>query len=263
MTSAPLIEIKNVTCFRGDTRVFNDLSLTIRQGESVAILGPNGSGKTTLLKLLARDIYPVVRAGSYVRINGSERVRLDELRQHIGVVSQDLQERYTPYSTGMEVVLSGLFGAIGMHPHLEVTAEHQTVVDRLMDDLGLNPLREKMFQHLSSGQQRRLLLARAIINQPESYVLDEPTNSLDVQAAFSLVKMMRTLMRQGNAIVMATHHVNEVLPEIERVVFLKNGQLVADGLKRDLFTSNNLSDLYSTGIHLSEQHGFYHVTPRD
>lgn len=261
MITAPLIEIKNVTCYRGNTRVFEDLSLTIEQGESVAILGPNGSGKTTLLKLLARDIYPVVRDNSYVKINGSERVRLEELRQHIGVVSQDLQERYTAYATGAEVVMSGLFGAIGMHPHMEVTAQHQALADGLMDELSLNPLRQKMFQHMSSGQQRRLLLARAIINQPESYVLDEPTNSLDIQAAFSLIKMMRALIAKGDAVVIATHHVNEVLPEIERVVFLKNGKLVADDSKTALFTDSKLSDLYDIPVRASEQHGFYHVSP--
>ena len=261
MTTAPLIEIKDVTCYRGDTRVFTDLSLTVRQGESVAILGPNGAGKTTLLKLLTRDIYPVVKNDSYVKINGSELVRLDELRQHIGVVSQDLQERYTPYATGEQVVMSGLFGTIGMHPHLDVSDHHRTRVTELMAELGLAALADKMFQHLSSGQQRRLLLARAIINAPQSYVLDEPTNSLDLQAAFSLIRAMRTLARQGAGVIIATHHVSEVLPEIQRVVFIKAGRVVADGDKTTLFTSTNLSDLYDTPIHVSEQKGFYHVTP--
>lgn len=261
MSKPALIEICNVACYRGDSRVFDDLSLTIEQGESVAILGPNGSGKTTLLKLLTRDIYPVVREGSYVKILGSEIVRLNELRQHIGVVSQDLQERYTPYSTGTEIVLSGLFGAIGMHPHLEVTGEQRQLVDALMDQLGLNALRDKMFQHMSSGQQRRLLLARAIVNRPHSYVLDEPTNSLDLQAAFHLMAMMRGLIQQGSAMVMATHHIQEVLPEIQRVVLLKNGKLVADGDKRQLFTSRTLSDLYDTPLNLREADGYYTATP--
>ena len=258
---SPLIEIRNVSCYRGDHQVFTNLSLTIEQGESVAILGPNGAGKTTLLKLLSRDIYPVVREDSYVKINGSERVRLEELRQHIGVVSQDLQERYTAYATGEQVVMSGLFGTIGMHPHLEVTDAHRTQTQTLMAELGLEALRTKMFQHMSSGQQRRLLLARAIINQPASYVLDEPTNSLDIQAAFNLIRTMRNLIRTGCGVVIATHHVNEVLPEIQRVVFIKNGALVADGSKEELFTHDRLSELYDTELHVSQEQGFFHVTP--
>jgi len=263
MTDFPLLEIQNVTCFRGTTRVFNNLSLTVNHGESVAILGPNGSGKTTLLKLLCRDIYPVVKDGSFVKINNSERISINELRQHIGVVSQDLQERYTPYSTGHEVVLSGLFGAIGMHPHMEVSTDHLALVDRIMNELGLAALHEKMFQHMSSGQQRRMLLARAIINQPDTFILDEPTNSLDVQAAFSLIKMLRNLIQQGSAILLATHHVEEILPEIERVVLIKDGELIADGPKKELFTNQCLSELYDTRLVVMEQNGFYHVAPAD
>lgn len=264
MPATPLIEIRNVSCFRGGTtQVFDNLSLTVDHGESVAVLGPNGAGKTTLLKLLTRDIYPVVKDDSFVKINGSERISINELRRHIGVVSQDLQERYTAYSSGREVVLSGLFGAIGMHPHLLVTEEHAALTDRLMKELGLADLADKMFQHLSTGQQRRLLLARAIIHQPDTFIMDEPTNSLDISAAFTLIKMLRNLIRQGKAVLLATHHVEEILPEIQRVVMIKKGKVVADGPKTELFTSARLSDLYDTHLSVLEQNGFYHVAPVD
>lgn len=263
MPTAPLLEIHKVTACQGSTRVFENLSLTIHQGENVAILGPNGAGKSTLLKLLTRDIYPVVRANSFVRIQGSETVNVRELRQHIGFVSHDLQNQYANVlATGYDSVLSGFFGAVGMiYSHYPITDAHRQQARQVIEELHLQPLQERLFMHLSTGQQRRFLLARAMIHQPSTLILDEPTNSLDIQASFALINHLRTLVRRQVAVIIATHHIHEILPEIERLVLLKDGVIVADGAKAELLTSKTLSELYETPIDVVERNGFYQAFP--
>lgn len=115
MSEAKLLEIRNATVWRGSTCVFKNLNLDIEQHERVAILGPNGSGKTTLLKTINRELYPAAQDGSWIRILGKERWNVWELRRHIGVVSNDLQQLYTPTITAIEVVLSGFHSSIGVH----------------------------------------------------------------------------------------------------------------------------------------------------
>ncbi len=258
----PLLDIKNVTAFQGDTRVFESLSLTIANGENVAILGPNGAGKSTLLKLLTRDVYPVVKDNSYVRINGCETVNVNQLREQIGLVSQELQSRYTACATGLDVVMSGFFGAVGMiYSHFQTDEEQLERARQAIASLGLSNLESRMFHHLSTGQQRRFLLARAMIHQPQTLILDEPTNSLDLQATFQLMDHLRELASRGTAIILATHHIQEIIPEIDRVVLIKQGEVIADGDKRALLHGEVLSELYGTPVDVVENNGFYQAFP--
>lgn len=259
--STPLAELINISAYRGDTQVLDAFNLKLHEGESVAILGPNGCGKSTLLKLLTREIYPVDKPDSLLRIKGQDRINLMQLRTWIGQVSQDLQELYTPYTLGREVVASGLFGAIGAHGHLTLSADQQTRVNQVIEALDLTHLTHKMFQHLSTGQQRRLLLARALIHNPTTLIFDEPTNSLDLQAAFELIATMRRLVQSGTHLIIATHHVQEIVPEVKRVIFMRKGQVIADGDKAQLLTAHNLSELYGIKLKLMTQDGYYHVYP--
>lgn len=261
MPSTPLAELNNITAFRGDRKVLENFNLTLHEGESVAILGPNGCGKSTLLKLLTREIYHVDKPESSLLIKGQDRINLMQLREWLGVVSQDLQEFYTPYTKGRDVVASGLLGAIGVHDHLQLTESQQQRVDEVIGQLGLAYLNDTMFQRLSTGQQRRLLLARALIHNPSTLIFDEPTNSLDLQASFELIATMRGLVQSGTNLLIATHHVKEVVPEIERIIFMKDGQIIADGDKTTLLTAENLSELYGVKLKLMVQDGFYHAYP--
>ncbi|MEJ2419866.1 MAG: ATP-binding cassette domain-containing protein [Exilibacterium sp.] len=257
----PLLDIRNATVFRGENRVFNGLSIRVEQGENLAILGPNGCGKTTLLKLLGRELYPVVKPDSYVKLFGSETVNIWKLREKVGLVSEDLQARYTACTRGIDVVLSGFFGAVGHYEHLRATPEQRLIAQKAIDDVGLREVQERMFHHLSSWQQRRFLLARAMIHNPGTLVFDEPTNSLDIHASFQLLLQLRDLCRRGVSVILATHHVNEILPEVSRVVLMKQGEVVADGEKSALLTSERLSDLYEVSVAVTEQRGFYQVFP--
>ncbi|WP_202410428.1 ABC transporter ATP-binding protein [Pseudomaricurvus sp. HS19] len=261
MTTSPLLDIRHVSVFRGEHQVFSDLNLTIAEGESVAILGPNGAGKSTLLKLLTRELYPVVRDGSYVKIHGSETVNVQLLREKIGWVSQDFQNKYLPITTGFDVVLSGLLGTIGTLYQHDISARQRQQTEATMAQLQLLHLRDTMFHHLSTGQQRRLLLARALIHRPQAVIFDEPTSGLDLQASFRLLNDMQQLTEQGTQVIIATHHLHEIVPGVERVVFIRDGEIIADGHKHELLTDAAISDLYQTRARIVCADGFYQALP--
>ncbi len=260
MTS-PLLEIRNATVYRGESIAFNNLSLTIEQGESVAILGPNGAGKSTLLKLLTRELYPYEKPDSFVKIFGRDLINVQQLRENIGLVSYDFQTKYMPITTGFDVVLSGLLGTIGHLYHHDVTDQQKQLTLETMARLDLLHLKDKMFQHMSSGQQRRLILARALIHHPKTVIFDEPTSSLDLQGCFQVLNDMRQLAAEGTSVIIATHHLHEIIPEIDRVVFIREGEVVADGPKAELLTAERISDLYDTAVQMVKQDGYYQALP--
>ncbi|MBK5355929.1 ATP-binding cassette domain-containing protein [Pseudomonas sp. TH41] len=252
-----MIELNQVTAYQQQTQVFDRISLKIGYNERVAILGPNGAGKSTLLKLMTREIHPVDTPDSYLKLFGDERVNLWNLRSKIGFVSQDLQEDYTPYTSALNVVISGFFGAIGAHDHIKPSDDQVALARDLMAKLGMSVDEQHMFQRLSTGQKRRLLLARALVHDPQALILDEPTSGLDMGASLGLLKLMRSFCGEGRAMIITTHHINEIIPEIDRVVLMSEGQVVADGPKSEILTSDNLSDLYQTDLEVSEQYGWY------
>ncbi|HCL93809.1 MAG TPA: molybdenum ABC transporter ATP-binding protein [Gammaproteobacteria bacterium] len=257
----PLVEITHATVCRGDNRVFDDFSLTLSQHESVAILGPNGAGKTTLLKLLMREIYPLWRNHPVVRILGKERNDIWDLRRQLGIISADLQENYSPEVLGRQVVLSGFFSSVGVWGHHRLTREQYQRVEAVLSQLHIQPLADRAFGELSSGQQRRLLLGRALVNAPAHLILDEPTSGLDLAATFQYLRTMRELIRSGHTLVLVTHHIHEIPPEVTRVVMLNQGEVWADGEKTEMLTESRLSSLYGVDVRLVESAGWYQVIP--
>lgn len=260
---AKLIEIQNATIWRGTTCVFDGLDLEIAQHERVAIVGPNGAGKTTLLKVINRELYPVVQDGSSLRILGLEHWNVWELRKHIGVVSHDLQQRYTPTTTALEVVVSGFHSSIGVHGTLasRVNAQQLEAARATMAELGVDGLAGTALKSMSTGQQRRCLLARALVHEPDTLILDEPTAGLDFAASFDYLGRLQRLADDGRNIIIVTHHLNEIPPAIDRVVLLKQGRIVADGPKFEVLTSELLSDVYETCVRVAELDGYYLAYP--
>jgi iron complex transport system ATP-binding protein len=263
MTHAPLIDIRNATIYRGTTRVFDNFSLTIEQHEQVAILGPNGSGKTTLLKIINRELYPVLNEKSWVRILGRSTWNVWELRSHIGVVSHDLQAGYRSTISALDVVLSGYLSSVGIHGMLagRITASQKQSARAVMQDLGVESLADTPLGKMSTGQQRRCLLARALVHDPDTLILDEPTAGLDLSASFDYLARIRDLVRDGKNIVLVTHLLNEIPPDVERVVLLRRGSIVADGPKEEVLTEDNLRTTYDTAIRLARVNGYYLAYP--
>ncbi len=256
-----ILEIRNVTVYRGRTRVFEDFSLAIPLGCHTVILGPNGSGKSTLLKLLSRELYPVTQAGSSVRVFGQEDWNVWDLRSRLGLVSDDLQSTYAGHASGRDVILSGLYASIGVWPNQSFSSADQSRAREIMELLGVAELENKPFAAMSTGECRRFLLGRALIRDPEALVLDEPTGGLDLQARFQYLGIVRALMGQGKTVILVTHHIHEIPPEVDRVILLKEGKVVADGGKETVLTSASLSGLFGTSIDLLRANGFYQAVP--
>lgn len=261
--TAPLVDIRAATIWRGTTCVFRNLDLCIEQHERVAILGPNGSGKTTLLKAFNREIYPVEAPGSSLRILGQERWNVWDLRRQIGLVSHDLQQRYTATTTAIEVVVSGFFASIGVHGILEerVSAEQVSRARNVLEELGIGELGNTELRHMSTGQQRRCLLARALVHDPRTLILDEPGAGLDLAASFDYLARIRKLAREGRNIVLVTHQLNEIPPEVERIVLLSAGTIAADGPKAEVLDAGILSRVYDTPIRVANVDGYYLAYP--
>ncbi len=256
-----IIEIRNITAYRGHTRVFDNFSLEIAQGQHTVILGPNGAGKTTLLKLLTREIYPLDRDGSYVRMFGQERGNVWELRARLGIVSHDLQKDYAGHAKGIDVILSGYYASVDVWAHQQFSAQDKARAARVMEQLGIAALADKPYATLSTGEQRRFLLGRALVHGPEALILDEPTSGLDLKACFQYLDTVRSLMRGGKTVILVTHHIHEIPPEIERAVLLRQGRVMADGAKATVLTDANLSALFETPIKLVQANGFYQALP--
>ena len=263
MAEAALIDIHNATLWRGSTLVFENLNLTIPQHQRIAILGPNGSGKTTLLKTINRELYPVVKDDSWIRILGRDRWNVWELRKRIGVVSHDLHSRYTPTTTAIEVVVSGFQSSIGIHGLLaaRVSQEQLVAAEKILLELGMAKFLQTELRAMSTGEQRRCLLARAMVHNPDTLILDEPTTGLDISASFDYLRQISRLAQAGQNIIIVTHHLNEIPPEIERVVLLKQGSIVADGSKEETLTSELLSDIYETRVRVSQVEGHFLAYP--
>jgi iron complex transport system ATP-binding protein len=256
-----IIEMNDVTAYRGHTRALSNLSLKITSGCHTVILGPNGAGKSTLLKLVSREVYPIHRDGSYVRVFGRDRWDVWELRTHFGIISHDLQQEYIGHVRGMQVILSGYYASIGTWDHQQFSAESQARAMHIMDMLHVADLRDRAFATMSTGEQRRFLLGRALVHDPETLILDEPTSGLDLKACFQYLNIIRSLMRAGKTIILVTHHIHEIPPEVSRVVLLKGGEVVADGDKSALLTSDRLSHLFDTPVALVQANGFYQAMP--
>lgn len=265
MNNPPLIEIRNATIYRGRNCVFQNFDLSIEQHEQVAILGPNGSGKTTLLKVINREIYPVLSEDSSVRILGRTNWNVWDLRSHIGIVSHDLQAQYRPSTSALEVVLSGFYSSVGIHGLLSrrISSEQKDMAREILADLGIIDLAATPLNRMSTGQQRRCLLGRALVHDPDTLILDEPTAGLDLSASFDYLARIRRLVAEGKNIILVTHQLNEIPPDIERVMLLRNGQLIADGAKQQVLTEDNLRRTYDTEIRVARVDGNYLAYPPD
>jgi iron complex transport system ATP-binding protein len=263
MSEVPLIEFHNATIWRGGTRVFDRVSLRIDQHERVAVLGPNGSGKTTLMKTIGRELYPATAPDAWVRILGRDDWNVWDLRARLGVVSQDLQASYQPGTTALEVVVSGFFSSIGVHGLLasRVTRTQRQRAADVLAMLGVASLANRPLRSMSTGQQRRCLLGRAMVHEPRTLVLDEPTAGLDFTASFDYLQRIRELARRGHNIIVVTHHLNEIPPEVERVIVLRDGGVAADGPKAEILDADLLSEVYGTRIRIAEFDGHYLAYP--
>jgi len=254
-----LLNLQNVCVMRGDRAVLDDFSLVVRPDERIAILGPNGCGKSTLVKTITRDCYPVVRDGSSINILGREHWNVFELRSMLGIVSNDLMSAVTGAATGLDVVLSGFFSSIAIYSNHAVSREQEDSAEEALAQLQIPHLADRPVREMSSGEAKRILIARALVHRPRALLFDEPSNSLDVIARKSLRQTMSLLANSGIGIIMVTHDLSDIVPEVDRVVLMRNGKIVADGPKEEMLTSQRLGELFGMKVELARLDGFYHL----
>lgn len=267
MPSELLLQLTNATVVKGTTRILDGLTLTIADGEHTAILGPNGAGKTTLLNLLTFEDRPLAEPGAppAVRVFGRDRWHVFELRAQIGIVSANLHGRFVEGHssgriTGEDAVLSGFFATQGMLLYVSVTDAMRAEARAALARAEAGHLGAKRLNEMSTGEARRVLIARALVSRPRALVLDEPTTGLDVVARHRFLETVRRLAREGTTIILITHHVEEIIPEIGHVVLLDRGRIAASGAKAEMLNAERLSALFGAPVRVDSADGYFTAT---
>jgi iron complex transport system ATP-binding protein len=264
----PVLELVDATVVKDDRPVLDRLSLTIREGQHTAILGPNGAGKSVLVSLLTHDQRPLARTSGTppVRVFGQDIWCVSDLRSQLGIVSADLHARFVTGNsegriTGEAAVLSSFLASHGILRYGVVTDDMRARAAHALETVGASHLASRSLDQMSSGEARRVLLARVLATSPRALVLDEPTTGLDLVARHAFMERVRQIARAGTTIILITHHIEEIVPEVERVVLLREGRVVGDGPTRDVLTAERLSDVFGSSIAVEESGGYYYARP--
>jgi iron complex transport system ATP-binding protein len=263
----PVLQLLDATVVKGDRPVLDRLTLTIEDGQHTVILGPNGAGKSILVSLLTHHERALAPAdgSSPVRVFGDDAWNVFELRAQLGIVSSDLHQRFVKGNsegriTGEAAVISGFLASHGILRYGVITGEMRTRAAEALSTAGAAHLASRTLDQMSSGEARRVLLARVLVTSPRALVLDEPTTGLDLAGRHEFMELVRAIARQGRTLILITHHVEEIIPEIDRVILLRAGRIVADGPKREVLTSARVSELFGLSIAVVEASGYYSAT---
>ena len=266
--SGPVLELSHATVVKGDRAVLDGLTLTIQTGEHTAILGPNGAGKSALVRLLTHEDRPVAEDGAAppIRVFGHDTWDVFELRAQLGIISSDLHHKFVFGNnegrvTAEAAVLSGFFATQGILRYGVVTQEMRRRAADAIARMGVSHLTRRRLDEMSSGEARRVLLARALVTAPRALILDEPTTGLDLIARHGFMERVREIAREGTTLILITHHIEEIVPEIRRVILLRHGRVAADGGKQAVLTAPQLSGLFESPVAVEQDEGYYYARP--
>ena len=254
-----LLTIANARVMADEACILDLPALSIRPGENTAILGANGSGKSTLVKLITRQLYPLY--GAEVRIFGADSWNIFDLRKLLGIISSSMQLDFDadPPLETLDCVISGFFAARGLWAHNEVTPEMRDLSRDALEEVGAAHLMGRSMASLSTGEARRVLIARALAHRPRALLLDEPCAGLDPAARHHFLDMLRTVARGGTTLLLVTHHIEEILPEIGRIVMLREGRIERDGAKQNLLTGDVLTRLFGLPIGVARRGDWFYA----
>ena len=259
--NTPLLEFKNITVMNGNKKILDSLSLILEEGENIAILGPNGAGKSSFIKTITREYYPLLQDEEVLfRVKGKETWDVFDLRSTFGIVSNDLalcifQGDDRPGSSTIRFffTVSGCSGT-------RLPVKWKRTVDEIFRFLEIQHLEERKMTEMSSGEARRVLIGRALVHNPKTLILDEPTNSLDLHALHNFRTTCRKISRAGTGIILVTHNLHDIIPEITRVILMKDGKFCMDGPKEEVLTDNNISNLFLVPVRVRKDDGYYYVS---
>jgi iron complex transport system ATP-binding protein len=262
--SSPFLSLEHVNIVRGEATVLHDIHLHIRRGEHIAILGPNGCGKSTLIKTMTSEIYPLVQPGTRVEIFGRSRWDVTELRRRLGVVTCETPSKSALGTNAFDAVLTGFFSSTTLWPNLTVTDAMRATAREALEQVGASALATRTLGTLSAGQQKRVLIARAMVGSgaiggDRMLLLDEPSNALDLSSQAELRETMRRIAREGTGLILVTHHIADIVPEIDRVIFMRDGRIIDDGPRTEMLTEAKLGSLFGVAVNLSERDGYLHA----
>lgn len=259
--SAPWLDIDGASVMRGDRLILDGFSLRIGAGEHTAILGANGAGKSTLVRLITRELYPLARGDGTpsMHVFGRDRWNVAELRGLLGIVSPSLQDDCTSDATleVTEAVLSSFFSARRLGLDHRVTPSMRERADEALSHAGATHLAGRRMASLSTGEARRVLIARALVHRPRALLLDEPCAGLDMASRRRFLESLRGLARGGTTLLLVTHHIEEILPEIGRVVLLRDGRIAQQGDKPEVLTDAALSHAFGMPVRVQRQGDYY------
>ena len=255
-----LVDSRNVTVLRNGNKALDSISLSITLGQHVAILGPNGSGKSSLIKTITRECHPLETSDdSRLTVLGKRQWNIFDLRPQLGIVSPDWTKVCDRDVSAREAILTGFFGSAEMWPNLQATAEMESKTEQVLGRLEIAHLSKRLVSEMSSGEARRVLIARGLVHDPRALILDEPATSLDLRARRELRGILRKIARSGTGVILVTHDPADIFPEINRVALLKDGRVLEDGRKEDILAATHLSRLFGIPVELVERNGYYHL----
>lgn len=261
-----VLDIGAASVMRGGRLALDRLSLRVASGQHTAILGPNGSGKSSLVQLIARQLYPLADddGRSDVRLFGRSRWHVGELHRLLGIVSPAMQQDYTSDRSlqVFDAVVSGFFAARGVGLQHQVTAAMRADAQDALRAMGGEALAGRSLASLSTGEARRVLIARALVHRPRALLLDEPCAGLDLVSRRHFLENLRRLAQAGTTLVLVTHHVEEILPEIGQVVLLRDGRILHQGRKAEVLSSAQLSEAFGLPIQVQPHGDYYQATLR-
>ncbi|MBM6773970.1 ABC transporter ATP-binding protein [Olsenella profusa] len=253
----PLFQIHEASVVRAGKTILHVGDFRLAEGEHVALLGPNGAGKSTFIQLLTREVFPVWREEPPVRFRGAARPELAEVKRTLGIVSSTMHDQVRVHLPVADIVTGGLFGTLGLPLHGEVTPADRALAMDALGRLGIAELAERDVMTLSTGQVRRVLVARELVRDPQVLIFDEPCTGLDPEGMYHVRKTMGTLAAEGRSVVLVTHYPEDIIPAIRRVLLIKDGEVFADGPKERLLTSEVMSELFGVPLVVGASDGWY------
>ncbi|MFL6023319.1 MAG: ABC transporter ATP-binding protein [Marmoricola sp.] len=252
-----VLELADVSIRRGQATLLDAVSWTVNEGDRWVVLGSNGAGKTTLVQVCSAQIHPTSGvAGILGEVLGT--VDVFDLRPRIGYTSAAIAEKIPRDELVRDVVVSASYGVVGRWREHYDELDHERALDLLVE-VGAGKLAERTFGTLSEGERKRVQIARALMADPELLVLDEPAAGLDLGGREDLVSTMSVLANDPTspAIVLVSHHVEEVPPGFTHVLMLREGRVVASGPLETTMTAENLSLTFGMSLQLSVEDGRY------
>ncbi len=242
------LQLKSVDVTLKGNKVLSNINLDFSEGQNINIIGPNGSGKSTFIGLINRTIYPDIKKDSYVKIYGKKNINIWETRSKIGFVCKDIHNRISPNLTCKELLISGISGTIGMPKTFKPTINHKKLLEKILNDLNINSLAMKKYSQLSDGEQRKCIIARALIHNPKVLILDEINHCLDVRSSIEIMKLLENISKKGVTIINFDNVLTSILQSSTRVLFIKNGEIINDGKPEELISSSSISKLFNTSV---------------